>query len=205
MTLAPPLQGKVFQCNPPTRRVWLRVASSGWAIPAELSPMTEAHLAQARATWSLGFYHRQQLGIQDEDLLWDWQANWRDLLAKPGETRGYVVTRGDKVQGLLLLQRAVRTSRLSLGAPLVYVQSLATAPWNRRRGDWPGRLRRTGTVLLAQAVRESLEAGSEGRVGLHSLSGSDAFYRQIGFHDLGPDPLVRGLTYFELAPPGGEE
>jgi hypothetical protein len=135
--------------------------------------------------------------VSDQDfLVWDWPSKDKYLLAK-NTVCDYAISRGESVEGIMILQEP-EPSRLDPQAQVLYVRYLATAPWNRACADHSGQYRHIGTVLLAQAIRESNTLGCDGRLGLHSLSGSDSFYRKLRFHEFGSDPGHRGLTYFEL-------
>jgi hypothetical protein len=61
----------------------------------------------------------------------------------------------------------------------------------------PPRFIGVGTVLIAEAVRLSVEMGLGGRVGLHSLPQAEAFYTRCGMTKVGPDPHYYDLTCFE--------
>jgi hypothetical protein len=179
--------------------VWLHDNRSQCDVEAELQPLADLHIDRANATWVPEFHRRRQLRISDQDfLVWDWPSTDKYLLAK-NTVRDYVISCAGDVEGMMILQEP-EPSRLEVRARVIYVRYLATAPWNRPSFDQPGRYGRTGTLLLAQAVRESISLGCEGRIGLHSLSESDAFYRKLRLDDFGPDPGNRGLTYFELGP-----
>jgi hypothetical protein len=181
-------------------RVWLFNTELGCAVEAELVPMTDAHIALLNATWVPEFHRRMELSEKDQDfLMWKTGVRYVDLLTKPEGVPGYVVCRSGDVQGVLALGETTEPSRLRKGERVLFVRYLAAAPWNRHRRTGGGRYRRTGTVLLGQAVLDSMAAGCVGRLGLHSLTASDEFYRKLGFTDLGPDPAERGLKYFELA------
>jgi hypothetical protein len=54
-----------------------------------------------------------------------------------------------------------------------------------------------GRALLAFARQRSADLGYGGRVGLHSLLESEAFYHRQGMPDYGADPDKDGLVYFE--------
>ena len=60
------------------------------------------------------------------------------------------------------------------------------------------RLIGVGTVLIAEAIRLSLEAGHGGRVGLHPLPQAEPFYTRYQMTSIGLDPLYFDLTYFEF-------
>ncbi|WP_421702151.1 hypothetical protein [Aliiroseovarius sp.] len=84
--------------------------------------------------------------------------------------------------------------------PLVYIDLLATAPWNRQAKSDPVRFKGCGQLMIATAVSLSMSEGFKGRVGLHSLTGAESFYRRrIGMTEFPPDPTYGGLRYFELS------
>lgn len=80
---------------------------------------------------------------------------------------------------------------------LVYVEALASAPWNRSNLQQPPTLRGVGSVLLNFARRRSLDLGYGGRIGLHALPGAEAFYTLKNMTDYGSDPDKENLVYFE--------
>ncbi|WP_299695332.1 hypothetical protein [uncultured Tateyamaria sp.] len=85
-------------------------------------------------------------------------------------------------------------------SPIVYIDLLATAPWNRKAKADPTRFKGCGQVMFATAVSLSEDEGFKGRVGLHSLSGAETFYRHvIKMTEFPPDPNYQGLRYFELS------
>ena len=56
-----------------------------------------------------------------------------------------------------------------------------------------------GKRLVWAAVRASFDEGFHGRVGLHSLPQSEAFYEEkCGMVRVGEDPDYNSLVYFEL-------
>lgn len=163
--------------------------------------MTDGHVVALNATWVTEFHRRQDSSEKDQDfLMWKTGVKYVDVLTRRDGVRAYVVNFAGDVQGVLALGETAEASRLQKSERLLFVRYLAAAPWNRRgQTASRGRYRRTGTVLLGQAVLDSMAAGCVGRLGLHSLTQSDDFYRKIGFTDLGPDPAERGLRYFELS------
>lgn len=85
-------------------------------------------------------------------------------------------------------------------APLVYVELLATAPWNRSTKVGAARYKGCGTVMLATAVSLSLNEGFEGRIGLHSLTDAEPYYRDwMGMTEFGNDSSHQNLNYFEFS------
>ena len=49
------------------------------------------------------------------------------------------------------------------------------------------------------ARKRSMVLGYSGRVGLHALPGSEAFYHRHNMADYGADPDKEGLVYFEYS------
>jgi hypothetical protein len=177
--------------------VWIYDNREQRYVEARLETLSDAHIDQANRTWVPEFHRRRQLRVSDQDfLVWDWPSKEKYLLAK-NTIRDYVVSRDDRLEGIIILQEP-EPSRLEPFAKVLYVRYVATAPWNRPCGSTSGQHRFVGTVLLNQGIRESVMLECEGRLGLHSLSNSDTYYRKLGFRELGPDPGNRGLTYFEL-------
>jgi hypothetical protein len=91
-----------------------------------------------------------------------------------------------------------RRARLG-GGHVVYVDYVESAPWNLKGTVVSPRFLGVGTVLIAEAVRLSLEMGLGGRVGLHSLPQAEPFYARCRMTRVGPDPSYYDLTYFEHA------
>lgn len=102
----------------------------------------------------------------------------------------------------LMLVTAGRVMKCDKGdrPPLVYVNFLEVAPWNR-----PGAPERLfnglGPILLRMACDLSVQRGYEGRVGLHSVAAAQTFYSRMGFRSL-DCPNEYNELYFELDPGG---
>ncbi|AYF88161.1 GNAT family N-acetyltransferase [Pseudomonas sp. DY-1] len=130
--------------------------------------------------------------------------NWKDkieaihgLLSK----NGFSITYEGVTQGLMIYDLSVHRCRLEeqKGKDLVYVEYLEVAPWNRNdlmQGQ--ARFGGIGSTLLAAAIELSRQEDFKGRIGLHSLPGSESFYAYGGMSDLGVDESSEGLRYFEM-------
>jgi hypothetical protein len=133
-----------------------------------------------------------------QSLHWDWAqktARVQGLLA----FRGFSIVAQAVTQGLAqvnLTKSARESSQAS--KPLVYVEYLEVAPWNRPELGATPRLRGLGSALMTAAIALSEEEGFKGRIGLHSLPQADDFYRRCGMTDLGSDPAYQNLRYFEM-------
>jgi hypothetical protein len=101
---------------------------------------------------------------------------------------------------LMMIETAQHGSRITPGERLVYVDGIASAPWNRKAIQRPQKFKGVGTALLEFARNRSLELGYEGRVGLHCLPGAEGFYDRQGMLDLGSDEDYEDLIYFEFGP-----
>jgi hypothetical protein len=116
-----------------------------------------------------------------------------------GSYRYFGIRHQGKIQGLMMLDCEPQPSRRPGHDKqrLLYVEFIETAPWNQ--SPFPRISRHyggVGTGLLRTAIKESMEAGCEGRIGLHSLLEAEGFYRP-SFQDLGFDP-AEDLRYFEM-------
>jgi GNAT superfamily N-acetyltransferase len=137
----------------------------------------------------------------EEDAEWDWAK----LLAECGEMSvegtksfesfGLLCER--EIQAAMIIETLARKSRIRR-RPIVYVEYIAAAPWNRANIQAPPRFKGCGGVLLEAAKTWSREIGHRGALGLHSKERSRGFYERMGFVDLGPDEEENGLHYFEL-------
>ncbi|HKI31071.1 MAG TPA: hypothetical protein VKA46_04345 [Gemmataceae bacterium] len=136
---------------------------------------------------------------------WDWTRKAVKL-----DLSGYRcvgIECAQEMQGLMMLAVGVYGARLppSQGRPFVYVDYLESAPWNVRPLAEEPRYGAVGMRLLWAAVELSVAEGLEGRLGLHSLPQSEAFYGEgCGMAMLGVDPDYESLTYFEFDRPGAE-
>lgn len=136
-----------------------------------------------------------------EDAAWNWSDLMETFMAVQGENLGeyefHVLRCRRQVQALMILEVAYHTSPITRH-PLVYVEHIAVAPWNRSGIQNPRRFSGCGGALLTFAAERSQALGYSGRVGLHSLPGSRGFYASSGLKDSGPDSREGGLHYFEV-------
>ncbi|MBC8137576.1 MAG: GNAT family N-acetyltransferase [Fibrella sp.] len=128
---------------------------------------------------------------------WEWERKAR---AMGTESLAFAIECDNETQSLMIV-RVDRTSRLpqQSGKPLVYIDYLATAPWNLPELVPQSRYKKCGTQMVLSAIKYSVRLGFDGRVGLHSLKGAELFYQsQFGMRDLGRDPSYELLRYLEL-------
>lgn len=174
---------------------------NGELVTAVICPMAQRHLNDFNSLWQ-----GMLVGLDTDDAFWDW-ARKKRLTLSDDRYEAYALESERLTHGLLWLETQWHRSQWSVGQPLVYVEAVASAPWNRRLLDPEPWLRGVGTKLLAFARRRSLELGYGGRLGLHALPGSESFYESRHLLNLGYDPN-RELFYFEygvLNPASREE
>lgn len=134
-----------------------------------------------------------------QDAHWDWSRKARAVAGSFSHELFAVVAAG-QTQGLMV----VGTNQFARldgqhGREMVYVEFIATAPWNRHLSDPPPRYKGVGRLLMGVAIDYSFEQGFGGRVGLHSLEESENWYRRsFPFTDLGFDAGKR-MRYFEMS------
>lgn len=130
----------------------------------------------------------------------DWHWKWRDKcsVAPATNRRIFALLNAGDVEAAMCLYFG-KQSRDTNPLPIVYVDYVSVAPWNRKEIQNPLRFRKLGTVMLGAAVAVSMSMGLEGRCGLHSLPQSEGFYRRIGMDDFGTDTAYWALRYFEFS------
>jgi hypothetical protein len=183
--------------------VYLQDPQTGGLVEASLfDEVTDEHLRLWEQGWvpeMRNFRANRLPGDTPEDSHWNWRlkANgWRPMLGY----QSYALVCQGELQGLMLTND-MTSARLpeQFGKSIVYVEFLATAPWNRPELRSPPKYRGCGRIFIAAAIQTSLDAGFKGRIGLHSLPGAEGFYQgKCGFTRLGPDSSHQNLTYYEM-------
>ena len=128
---------------------------------------------------------------------WDWskKAGLLDFMAY----RCMGIECEGRMQGLMMASTIAGASRVEpVGKAVLYVEYIESAPWNLSDLVDDPKFSGVGIALLEAAIELSEEEGFGGRIGLHSLPQSEAFYRKY-MTDLGPDPNHQGLHYFEMS------
>lgn len=153
--------------------------------------LSQKHIDDFVNLWS-----RQLLEYEAEDKEWDWLFKL-NFIKRNSEFEGYALEAEGSTQGLMKIETQRHSSHEVSGQKLVYVEFLASAPWNRKVIQRPPRFRGVGTNLLRYARLRSMELGYGGRVGLHSLPGSVRFYDSQLMNNFGTDEDKDNLIYFE--------
>lgn len=166
---------------------------AGAFVPGLICEMTTVHLDQIETVWRAML---QALGQPDAD--WNWNYKLRLSMAE-SRFEAYVVEVGDIAQGVMLIETQWHRSQIDAAnrPRLVYVEYLASAPWNRRELEDPPDFVGIGRALMVFSRRRSAALGYKGRVGLHALPTAKGFYDNLNMPDYGADPEQDELVYFE--------
>lgn len=128
----------------------------------------------------------------------DSEWRWRDLVSraqnKPFFRARCVKSVNGEIQAALLL-RVDAKSVLVEGEGAVFIDRLATAPWNRPNLTKSPVYRGGGTGLIIYAIALSYSLAFQGRVNLSAVA-NDGFYSQLGFRAVQQDQY--GDVLFEI-------
>lgn len=139
-----------------------------------------------------------------EDGHWIWSDKALHALKYPLNYELFSVEKDEKTQGMLMAvkggPKCFSRHPENPRAPLIYIDFLATAPWNRPLLTASPLYRGVGLVLFMAAMSLSLDEEYAGRIGLHSLPGAEKFYKdRLTMTDMGKDDAYHNLQYFELS------
>lgn len=170
----------------------LKDLSGNRFITARVISFTKRHLTMWEVQWK-----RYILEGGYPDSKWDWNAILTDAV-KDLALKSFCIEHEEQLQGLMICGTDRNADQD--GNPLIFVEYMATAPWNRPGNrmtkDGKARFALVGTWLIFVAVRLSLDSGFRGRVALHSEPTAEHFYELIGMERKGKDP--DGYEYFEF-------
>lgn len=165
-------------------------------VEAELVTLNAKHVEDYEQIWQ-GLL--RELGEEDQSLSWRFKEQ---LATRQASYEGYAIEYEGLTQGMVLIETQNHWSLFTRGQRLVYVETLASAPWNRVSIQRPPDLKGVGRSLLLYAKQRSIELGYSGRVGLHSLPGAIRFYDRLGMMRLELEPeeildAAEKVPYFE--------
>jgi hypothetical protein len=161
-------------------------------VDASLTMLLDRHLDDFQVLWK-----PRLLPSSEEDSHWDWNTK-HQATARYLNYEKFALECDRVTQGLMMLELDSHRSRLESRKSIVYVDFLATAPWNRRSIQNPPDYKGVGSIFVQFAILRSHELEYQGRVGLHALPNAVDFYTKLGMKSFGPDPEKQQLHYFEL-------
>jgi hypothetical protein len=187
---------------------------SGQPVDAEIfDEVTLQHFIETQADWrpvvleaarALSRKPNQAILIP-RHYHWDWTRKEADLRMLAVTFYGPACE--GYLQGIMKVDTVAHACRLQeqQGKPLVYIDYIEAAPWNIKQLMVPlGRAQRyrgVGSRLFEAAILQSGEEGFKGRLGLHSLPGSEGFYvKECGMTPVGRDPQKQSLLWCEFTP-----
>jgi len=132
------------------------------------------------------------------DSHWKWAEKARAVV-KLLQYETFAIECDGRTQGLMIVN-LMKFAQIveQIGRDLVYIELLATAPWNRPKVEASPRYKGVGRILIGTAISLSHNMGFNGRIALHSLTDSENWYRdEAGFTDLGFDNK-KMMRYFEM-------
>ena len=172
------------------------------------SPIVENHISDFETVWVPAFKARlveakTQADVEAanaQDHHWKWGKKTQQRQNRL-DWNSFAIECDGCTQGLMFVRTlAFAREPSQINQHLIYIDLLATAPWNRHGMTGQPKYKGVGRLLLLAAIDLSVSEGCKGRIGLHSLPQSETWYRDIcGMTDLGIDqayPL--GLHYFEM-------
>jgi hypothetical protein len=177
--------------------IQLMRGTDGNRVSALLSEIGQRHIDDYQNLWQELLQRYQQ-----EDKFWSWAFKQQVFLSRENY-EGFAIEVAGRTEGLMMIETQQHRSQLTSGQPLVYVMSIASAPWNRRAILRPPEFQGVGTALLLFARQRSIDLGYGGRVGLHALPDAERFYENRNMIQIDPDPDEYldpdepDLTYFE--------
>jgi len=200
-----------FNINSPLLGKPLKIDLAEGLDTAHLDFMEAQWAPAIRRQYSLALLHFFQLPAAEQtadrlvetlgkfdvqDHHWKWRT--KCAIAPGTKRRVFSLLNVGEVEAAMLLLSGETSRDPSTPLPLMYVDFVAIAPWNRKAIQTPQRFRHLGTVMIGAAVELSRTLGLDGRCGLHSLPQSEGFYRRIGMRDFGLDAAYSSLRYFEF-------
>jgi hypothetical protein len=190
---------------------WLKDRRTGQEVEATLwQTIDDRHVEDFAQKWKSVFEARKaELRKQGDltaeiagehnlqDAHWEWARKVeqrRDGLA----WASFAVEAEEVTQGLMFARMdAFAREPSQRNKPIVDIDLLATAPWNRFRLVPEPQFKGVGFVLLGAAISLSVHEEFAGRIGLHALPQAESWYRDVcGMTDLGVDGT--GMRYFEM-------
>lgn len=160
--------------------------------------ISQSDVSQAQEAWR-PFLKKSSV----EHAHWDWNQKYQHVLEAPLAYRMFGLEVAGEIQGLMLVLMTGKFCQIGIqkGKLLMYVDYLATAPWNSADLIDEPRYAGVGKVLIRAAIQLSMEEGLNGCIGLHALPKAESYYRDTcKMTDLGPDKSYQGLRYFETTP-----
>ncbi len=158
-------------------------------------PIFDARLAELRRQGDVTAAIAGEHNVQDAH--WQWAQKVKER-SESLSWASFAVEAEGVTQGLMFARLdGFAREPSQRNKPLVDIDLLATAPWNRSRLVEEPQFKGIGQLLLGTAISLSVAEEFAGRIGLHALPQAASWYRDVcGMTDLGVDHT--GMHYFEM-------
>lgn len=176
--------------------------TAGLVSCASILPMNRDMADQLQTSWWNWDGVDSKILQSQPDRQWNWAQLAKTHRDDPCFNLVALVTQDREIQGAMLVGLDNHAdykdcdSILSPGRKGVYIEYVATAPWNRKALCNPRRYKGVGAALLEHARTLSRAKGYRGRLILDSKFESLAFYQNKGFRILTRTP--HGTVFCEL-------
>jgi hypothetical protein len=134
----------------------------------------------AGRSFGLGHGSARRDGVPAPEHDWNWDEKSHDLKFTAYRCLG--IRYKDDVQGLMTISMLAIQGRAKAhwGKPVLYIKYIESVPWNLRvyAGE-EARLGGVGVSLIRAAIAISVDEEFRGRIALHSLPHSEAFYTKF--------------------------
>lgn len=176
--------------------VWLKDNVTKRYVSAKLTGFENRHIDMWYNQWKDNLLRKD--GSSYPDARWDWGDIFQSILFDATK-KGFCIEYQDKLQGILVVTYKNKKNRDE--KPIVFVEYIATAPWNRpdnilaanNKGDFS----LVGSYFLKHTVELSQTLGYEGRIALESEPEAKEFYECLGMKNMGV--IGVGYIYFEFS------
>lgn len=169
--------------------VWLKDNVNNRYVLAKLIGFERRHIDMWHNQW--------KDHLSDPAARWDWGEIFSSMLIDTTK-KGFCIEYQNRLQGILVVTYKDMTNRD--GKPIVFVEYIATAPWNRPDNILTknkGHFSLIGSYLLKCAVELSQTLGYEGRIALESEPEAKEFYERMGMENKGA--IDAEYPYFEFS------
>lgn len=128
------------------------------------------------------------------DFHWNWSS--KALMTATDEYQWFYLEAESMIQGVCIIFHP-KSSRIDSNS-IFYIDYIAAAYRNRNRPNFHKRFSNVGKLLIAEAIRYSIQTLNL-RPGfcLHSLPSAESYYRAIGMNEFESDPNYQNPRYFE--------
>lgn len=181
-----------------------------WEVATLYQDIEQNNIDDFDKHWAPAFDERKPQKMDEKSLIaaniqdfsWEWESKAKTFKERLDYV-SYALECNGRTQGFMIIEAGKRRSQLTgfEDKTIVYVEYIATAPWNRFNFTQSPTYKGIGSVLMLAAIHYSQNEGYEGRIGLTALKQSEKWYNDVlKMTDLGVLKNVPNGRYYELTP-----